>query len=65
MLVLSRAHSPERPSQDSNPLPTDCETRALANAPPGTLYRGCYIVSRTTVAILNYFHLDLDVSCWI
>ena len=35
MLYLRRAHSPDRPPLDSNPLPTDYETRALTNAPPG------------------------------
>ena len=37
VLFLRRAHSPDRPPLDSNPLPTDYETRALTNAPPGTV----------------------------
>ena len=36
MLFLRRAHSPDRPPLDSDPLPMDYETRALTNAPPGT-----------------------------
>ena len=35
MLFLRRAHSSDRPPLDSNPLPTDYETRAPTNAPPG------------------------------
>ena len=35
MLFLRRAHSPDCPPLDTNPLPTDNETRALTNAPPG------------------------------
>ena len=36
MLFLRRAHSPDHPPLDSNPLPTDCETGVPTNAPPGT-----------------------------
>ena len=37
VLFLRRAHSSDYPPLFSNPLPTDYETRALTNAPPGTL----------------------------
>ena len=37
VLFLRRARSPDRPPLDSHPLPTDYETRALTNAPPGTV----------------------------
>ena len=37
MLFLHRAHSSARPPLDSNPLPSDYETRALTNAPLGTV----------------------------
>ena len=37
VLFLRRAHSPDSPPLDSNPLPADYETKALANAPPGTV----------------------------
>ena len=36
MLFLTRAHSHDRPPLDSNPLPTNYETRALTNEPPRT-----------------------------
>ena len=36
MLFFRRVHSPDRPPLDSNPLPTDYETRAPTNAPPET-----------------------------
>ena len=35
VLFLRRAHSPDRPPLDSNPLLTDYEARTLTNAPPG------------------------------
>ena len=37
MLFLRRAHSPDSPPLDSSPLPADYKTRALTNAPSGTL----------------------------
>ena len=37
VLFLRRAHCPDCPPLDSSQLPTDYETRALTNAPPGTL----------------------------
>ena len=37
MLFLRSAHSPDCPPLDLNPLPTDYETRALTNAPPGKM----------------------------
>ena len=39
MLFLRRAHSPDRPPLDSNPRPTDYETRALTNAPHWQLWQ--------------------------
>ena len=36
MLFLRRAHSPDRRPLDSNPIPTDHETKALTNTPQGT-----------------------------
>ena len=36
VLFLQRSHSSDRPALDSNPLPTDYKTRALANTPPET-----------------------------
>ena len=36
MLFLQEAHSPDCTPLDSNPLPSDYETRALTNVPPGT-----------------------------
>ena len=37
MLFLRKAHRPDRPPLGSSPLSTDHETRALTNAPPGTI----------------------------
>ena len=37
MLFIRRVHRPDRLPLDSNPQPTDYETRALTNAPPGTI----------------------------
>ena len=39
VLFIRRAHSPDCPLLDSNPVPTDYETRALTNAPPGTIVK--------------------------
>ena len=47
MLFLRRAHSPDCPPLDSIPLPTNCETRALTNAPPGKQNGHAIIVALT------------------
>ena len=47
VLFLRRAHSPGRPPLDSNPLPTDYETRALTNASPGTIHDLTFLHSFT------------------
>ena len=47
VLFLKRAHSPDLPPLDSNPQPTDCETIALANEPPGTNIKlNCIVKSK-------------------
>ena len=38
VLLLCEAHNPDRPPLDSHLLPTDYETGALANTPPGIVY---------------------------
>ena len=48
VLFLRRAHSPDRPPLDSNPLPTDYETRELTNAPTGTTFNSFTVLLFTS-----------------
>ena len=53
MLFLRRVHSPDCPPMDSNPLPTDYETRALTNAPPSTILLNVSFVEKEDVILLG------------
>ena len=61
VLFLQRAHSPDRPPLDSNPLPTDDKTRALANAPPGSKLDKRKADTSVAVAVLVR-NLQIDVK---
>ena len=56
MPFLQRARSPNRPPLDSNPLPTDYETRTLTNPRPAT-NRQLFVEEDM---LMNYF-MDLVV----
>ena len=55
VVFLLRAHSPERPPIDSNPLPTVYETIALTNAPPRTI-RLKFVLVLANAPLVMYFN---------
>ena len=65
MLFLRRAHGSDRPPLDYNPLPTDCETRALTIAPPGTVEKESGIIKRVNPSIGEKLELIKKLESWV